>query len=148
MGAFDDVENITLPPSDPVEAETFCKQWGWEPHEQVMLRGNVTVADQKYITNEYLKSTKGGDAQMRAGDGRYALLNRMIISWSFTRNGQQIPLTPANIDRLPANYSNPILERLDKLASAMNEQEQQDFLTSANGHTEVSSNLVTLLPSN
>lgn len=145
MGAFDDVDNIVLPdPNDSVAADAFRKQWGWELHEQVMLRGTVTVADQKFITNAYLQSTKGGDAQMRAGDGRYALLNRMIISWSFTRNGQQIPLTPANIDKLPANYSNPILERLDKLAAAMNEQEQQDFLTSANGHTVESSNLVSL----
>lgn len=145
MGAFDDVDQIILPdPSSPEAAAAFRRKWGWDEHEQVLLKGTITVADQKYISNEYLKSSKNGDMQMQAGNGRYALLNRMIVNWSFTRNGTQIPLTPANIDRLPANYSNPILERLDQLSATMTEEEQEDFLLSANGHSEVSSDLVKL----
>lgn len=147
MGAFDDVDNITLPdPSDLAAAKEFRDKWGWEEHEQVLLKGTVTVADQKYFSNEYMKSSKNGDLIMQAGDGRYAMLHRMIIGWSFTRNGQPVPLNAANVDRLKANYSNPILEVLDQMAAAMTEKKQQDFLNSANGHTEVDSSLVKLLP--
>lgn len=145
MGAFDDVDNITLPdPNDPVAAEAFRKEWGWEAHEQVLLKGTATVADQKYVSNEYMKSAKNGDLIMQAGDGRYAMLHRMIIGWSFTRNGQQLPLNAVNIDRLPSYYSTPILERIDQMAKPMAEKEQKDFLDSVNGHIEVDSSLVKL----
>jgi hypothetical protein len=142
MGAFDDVEPIILPdPNNTTASDAFRRKWGWEQHEQVLLKGIVTVADQEYVNNHYVKSSKQGDMQMQAGTGRYALLDRMIIDWTFLRHGQKVPVTPANIRQLPANYSNPILERLDQLASAMSEEEQEDFLDSVNGHIEVSSNM-------
>jgi hypothetical protein len=73
--------------------------------------------------------------EMFAGIGRYAILERMIVNWTFLRNGQRVPVTKESIQQLPANYSNPILEKLDAMAAAMTEEEQQDFLNSANGHT-------------
>ncbi len=145
MGAFDDKAPITIPdPNDAVAADTFRKKWGWEPHEQILLKGSVTVADQEYVSNHYVKTSKKGDMETTAGTGRYALLDRMIMDWSLSRNGTRVPVTPASIRQLPANYSNPILEALDKMAAAMTEEEQEDFLDSANGHIEVSSELVRL----
>jgi hypothetical protein len=147
MGAFDDVAPLVIPdPNDETAATAFRRKWGWEPHEQIMLKGSITVADQEYVSNKYVKSNKKGDMETTAGTGRYALLDRMILDWSFLRNGQRVPVNPANIRQLPANYSNPILEALDKMAAAMTEEDQEDFLGSANGRTEVSSSLVSLLP--
>jgi len=139
MGAFDEVAPVTLPdPSDQEQATAFRKKWGWEQHEQVMLKGQIVVADQEYVTNQYLTSgtgKKSGEVTMQAGHGRFALLDRMIIDWSFLRNGQRVPVNRENIRRLPATYSNPILETIDKIAAGMSEEEQTDFLDSANGHT-------------
>lgn len=147
MGAFDDKAPITIPdPNDTTAADAFRRKWGWEPHEQILIKGSVTVSDQEYVSNHYVKTGKKGDMETTAGTGRYALLDRMIMDWSLSRNGQRVAVTPANIRQLPANYSNPVLEACDKMAAAMTEEDQEDFLGSANGHTEVSSSLVTLLP--
>jgi hypothetical protein len=136
MGAFDDVADITLPdPSDPEGAAAFRKKWGWEAHEVVLIKGTIEVADQEYVTNLTAKAGKrGGDIQLQAGTGRFALLDRMIRDWHFLRNGQKVPVTRENIRRLPANYANPILEAIDKIANGMTEEEQEDFLAYANGH--------------
>lgn len=138
MGAFDEKQPIILPdPEDSKESAAFRKKWGWEPNEQVLLKPTVTVADQIYVSNQTIRSKKNGEMEMFAGVGRYAILERMIINWTFLRNGQRVPVTPTNIQQLPANYANPILEKLDAMAAALTEEEQQDFLTSANGHTPV-----------
>jgi hypothetical protein len=140
MGAFDDRQPLILPdPEQPEVAAAFRKKWGWEPHEQVLLKPTVTVADQVYVTNQTVKSKKNGEMEMFAGVGRYAILERMIVNWTFLRNGQRVPVTPQTIQQLPAHYANPILEKLDAMAAAMTEEEQEDFLTSANGRTEVNS---------
>jgi len=140
MGAFDEKQPIILPdPEQPEESAAFRRKWGWETHEQVLLKPTVTVADQIFVSNQTVRSKKNGEMEMFAGVGRYAILERMIINWTFLRNGQRVPVTPQNIQQLPANYSNPILEKLDQMAAAMTEEEQQDFLTSANGHIEANS---------
>jgi hypothetical protein len=134
MGAFDDVSPITIPRSDEER-----KRWGWEPHEQVVLKGSITVADQEYVTDHYGKSGKGGGIEMQMGKGRFAILDRVIMSWTFLRNGQPVPVNTHSIRQLPATYSNPILEIIDSLAQTMTQEEQESFLTSANGHIVESS---------
>ena len=135
MGAFDEKAPITIPELGDIDAaKRFRAQWGWDEHEQVLLKGTVTVADQEYVSNRYIKSDKKGDMEMQAGTGRYALLDRMILDWTFHRNGQKVRVTPEAIRQLPVNYSNPILERIDLLSSTMTEQEQEDFLDSQNEH--------------
>lgn len=139
MGAFDEKAPIILPdPDNADEAAKFRKKWGWEAHEQVLLKPTVTVADQIYVSNQTVRSKKNGEMEMFAGVGRYAILERMIINWTFMKNGQRVPVSASSIQQLPANYSNPILEKLDAMAAAMTEDEQQDFLTSSNGHTQES----------
>jgi len=129
MGAFDEVSPITIPRS-----EEDRKRWRWEPHEQVLIKGTITVADQEYVTDQYGQSGKNGGVEVRMGKGRFALLDRMIISWTFTQNGHPVPVNALAIRRLPANYSNAILEVIDNISTSMSEEEQEDFLDSANGH--------------
>jgi hypothetical protein len=133
MGAFDNVENILIP--NPEDAETFRARWHWEENESVLIKGTITVSDQEYVTNHYGNASKSGSIELKMGNGRFAILDKMIIDWTFVQNGQKVPVTPQNIRRLPANYSNPILEEIDKLTQRMTVVEQEDFLNSANEHT-------------
>jgi len=132
MGAFDDVPEMIIPRS-----EEERKSWGWEPHEQVILKGSITVADQEYVTNNYSKTATGKDTsiEVQMGTGRFSLLDRMILRWTFTKNGMPVPFNRNTVRKLPAHYSNRILEVIDAISQPMSEEEQDDFLPSANGHT-------------
>jgi hypothetical protein len=133
MGAFDDVAPIILPRSD--EERT---KWGWEAHETVILKGQLDVSDQEYVANRYGKADKKGNVEIAMGTGRYALLHRMIKSWTFMYNGKPVELSVSNINRLPASYSNPILSVIDELSQTMTEEEEDDFLPSASESTVAS----------
>jgi len=137
MGAFDEVAHITIPdPADPDAAAAFRRKWHWEPHEVVLIKGTVTVADQAYVTNQYGEASKKkkGDIEYTMGNGRFAILDRMIVDWTLLYQGNKAPITPAFIRKLPANYANPVLDIIDTLTVAMTEEEQDNFLNSANGH--------------
>lgn len=142
MGAFDDIAPIILPdPNDPEAAQAFRDKWKWDAHEQVILRGSYTAADMEAVTNASVLSnpgSKAGRMTFLGGTGRIKLMERMILNWTFARNGQTVPVSSNTIRQLPANYQTPILEKCDELAQLAldTEESQQDFLTSANGHTE------------
>jgi hypothetical protein len=139
MGAFDDVMPITIPRS-----EEERKRWKWDAHEQVILKGSMDVSDQKYTANKMGRMGKDSQMEVLMGEGRYALLERMIISWTFTKNGHPMPLSSSSIGRLPSSYSTPILNVIDEINTGMTEEEQEDFLPSANGHIVESSTLTSL----
>jgi hypothetical protein len=126
MGAFDDVMPITIPRSDEER-----KRWKWDAHEQVILKGSMDVSDQKYTANKMGRMGKNSQIEVLMGEGRYALLERMIISWTFTKNGMPMPLNSSSIGRLPSAYSTPILNAIDEINTGMSEEEQEDFLDSA-----------------
>jgi hypothetical protein len=142
MGAFDDVLPVTMPRS-----EEERQKWGWEPHEQVVVKGSMTVADQEYVTNNYSKAATGkkNSVEVQMGTGRFSLLDRMILSWTFKYKGQDVPLSRHTIRQLPAHYSNRILEICDEIAQPMSEEEQEDFLDGANGPTVESSGMTSRL---
>lgn len=135
MGAFDEVAPITIPdPSDEQAAKAFRRKWHWDSHEMVMIKGTVTVADQEYVTNKFgvASQERRGDLEYRMGNGRFAVLDRMIVDWTLlSPTGMKMPITPATIRRLPANYANPILEVIDSLTQTMTEAEQDDFFAGA-----------------
>lgn len=137
MGAFDDVAPITIPDqTDEAAASAFRRKWHWDSHELILIKGTVTVADQEYVTNKYgaASQERKGDIEYRMGNGRFAILDRMIVDWTLlSPNGTKMPISPASIRRLPANYANPVLEIIDGLTQAMTEEEQQDFLNGATG---------------
>lgn len=141
MGAFDTVQNIIIPdPSDAAAASTFRKKWKWEDHETILIKGCVSVADQEYVTNKYGNAGKRGEVEYRMGNGRFALLDRMIVDWTLLINGMKAPINTQTIRMLPANYSTPVLEEIDKLMVAMSEEEQDNFLANASGHIVDASN--------
>jgi hypothetical protein len=133
MGAFDQVANITVPDDegDPIGARLFRKKWGWDAHEVVIMRGSFSAGDQEAVGNASMQADKKGNISFQGGSGRIKLLERMIVDWTLAQNGRKVEVTPQAIKRLPANYSNPLLEKCDELASAMTEEEQDDFFGSA-----------------
>lgn len=135
MGAFDVVPNIVIPdPDKPEEEAAFRKKWGWERHEQVIMRGSFSAGDQEAVGNAATVTDKKGNMSYQAGTGRLALLGRMIVDWTFTAGGRKVPVTPDAIRRLPSSYTTPLLEKCDELAQGMTEEEQENFFASANGH--------------
>ena len=152
MGAFDQDNPIILPdPNDPVAAEKFRKKWGWENHEQVILKGSYTAADMESVTNASVASELGsrkGNQQnitIQSGTGRIQLMICMIKDWTFTANGARVPVNPRTIRQLPYRYQQPILEKCDELAEEMlDEEEQESFLKDANGHISENFDLMKL----
>jgi hypothetical protein len=135
MGAFDAVPHILVPDDerDPAAAKAFRSKYGWEPHEQVILRGTFTAGMQETVSNASVISDKKGKMQMLGGTGRIKLLECMIVDWTFSSNGHKVPINAETIKRLPSRYCLPLLEKCDELAaSIMDEEEQDDFFGSAN----------------
>ena len=137
MGAFDRAKDILVPNDEkPEEAAAFRKKWGWEPHEQVTLRGRMTAGIQEEVTNASSGISKDNAPLILAGSGRNVLLEHMIVRWTLTRNGQPVEVSLDAIRQLPAEYSTPLLEICDRMnAGVMTEEQQKAFLPSANGHT-------------
>jgi hypothetical protein len=136
MGAFDGIPNILVPNDelDPDAAKAFRKKWKWDAHEMVIMRGAFSAGDQEAVGNAATKTTgKKNEVAYVGGTGQMKMLERMILDWTLTDHGRKVEVTPGAIRRLPANYSNPLLEMCDELATAMTEEEQADFFGSANG---------------
>ena len=139
MGAFDVAKPITIPDdSKPEEAAAFRKKWGWEAHEQVTIKGMYTGVEEEAVSNAS-SSIKGKgknrDVEVHMGTARNKLLEVMIVGWTLVQNGRPVEVTDRAILRLPANYRKPILEKCDEIARTMDEEEEEDFLASSNGHS-------------
>ena len=142
MGAFDKAPpNIQIPDdSDSHAAAAFRKRWKWEPHELVLMRSIFTAGDTEVLRNTAVSvKEKTNDLEASSGTASLRLLHRMIVDWTFTIGSQKAPITMENIRRLPSNYVTPLLEICDKLAVGMTQEEQEDFFSSANGHSEENS---------
>lgn len=148
MGAFDTIPNIVIPDdeADPGAAAAFRKKWGWEPHEQVIMRGSFSAGDQEAVGNAAMTTDRKGKTSYQAGTGRLMLLNRMIVDWTFTSGGRKVSVTPEAVRRLRSNYTTPLLEKCDELAQGMTEEEQEDFFGSAKEHISESSFETNLFP--
>ncbi len=139
MGAFDKVQNITIPnPDDTKASAAFRRKWGWDAHEQIIIRGRFTAADQEAMENasSAIKGKgKKRDVEIRQGTARRILLERMIVDWTLTQDGRPVEVTSENIGQLPATYRKPVLEAIDEIARFMDEDEQDDFLDGASEPT-------------
>jgi hypothetical protein len=157
MGAFDVIANITVPdPSGgPASAayrekhgqeataeQEFRAKWGWEPHEQVIMRGAFTAGDHEAVQNATSPMTPVQQGKQvtelgaRMGTGQMTMLERMVLDWTFTSGGRKVEVTPDMIRRLPSTYLTPLLEKCAEIAVAMTPEQQKAFLPSANGHTK------------
>ncbi len=138
MGAFDRAKDILVPNDEkPEEAKAFREKWGWEPHEQITLRGKLTAGMQEEITNASSGVGPDNKFALHSGSGRNVMLEQMIVRWTLARNGNVVDVNLDTIRELPTEYTIPLFEICDKLATrVMNEEQQKTFLPSANGHTK------------
>jgi len=141
MGAFDVIPNIVLPnPDKPEESAAFRAKWRWEPHEQIIIKGQFTAGDQEAMSNVANSVKKNGDdpddaeMEMHTGSARLKLLELMIVDWTLAQNGRKVTVTPAMIKRLPTNYAVPVLEICDRMAAGLSPKEKKALPSSANGH--------------
>jgi hypothetical protein len=142
MGAFSKRrQNIVIPdPDDAKGSATFREKWGWEPHEQIIIRSVFTEGAREAIGNASTQVDGDGNVAILAGTGRTAMLEQMILSWTLTDDsGLPVPVTAESIRALPAEYSTPVLEECDRLATGMGKVAQKRFLASANGHSSENS---------
>src|SRR5215469_6875566 len=128
MGAFDIVSNIVIPDdSNPDEAAAFRKRWKWEAHEQVIIKGAYTAADQEKVENAAATVKRGEknrrEMDLQSGTARRMLLETMIVDWTFARDGRKVSVSRETIGLLPAHYRTPILEKIDELTEGMSEEE-------------------------
>lgn len=143
MGAFDAKPPITLPdPTNPVAASAFRRKWGWDDNEQVIIKGALTVAEQIFVNDKYGALKGDSTIDVKMGEGRYALLECMIQSWTFTMNGSVPPVNAVTIRMLPSNYSKPILDAIDAISAPMTEEESENFTNGATVPTVVDSTLL------
>lgn len=140
MGAFDKKANITIPnPDDPKASAAFRKKNGWDAHEQIIIRGVFTAADQEEVENasaELRGKGKKRNFEVKTGSARLKLLECMIVDWTLTANGKPVSVTPETIRQLPANYRKPVLEICDEIAGTMDEDEQEDFFDGVSAPSE------------
>ena len=144
VGAFDRAKDILVPNDEkPEEAKAFREKWGWEPHEQITLRGKLTAGMQEEITNAVSGIGPDNTFTLHSGSGRNVMLEQMIVRWTLARNGNVVDVNLDTIRELPTEYTIPLLEICDKLATrVMNEEQQKSFLPSANGHTKTNLGVV------
>ena len=82
----------------------------------IEVKSELTQRDQDYITNAMM-TYKGKEMEVKIG--RLALLERMVIKWSFS-----VPVNSDNLSKLRRKYRQPLLERCDQLNS-----EAYDYLS-------------------
>ena len=137
MGAFDVVPPITIPdPEGGKASKAFCEKhgdnataeqefrdkWRWEPHEQIIIKGQFSTVDQEIMENAASALKGKGNkktVEMRSGTARRKMLEVMIIDWTLTQNGRKMAVTPQSIGMLPTNYRTPVLEMCDEIAKAI-----------------------------
>lgn len=66
----------------------------------------------------------------RTGTYSAVLLQRLVMSWSFTRNGSPLPVTPDTIKKLPTHTRDYIMERVNELNPNLGADEEGDVETS------------------
>lgn len=116
MGAFNAIpQNITIK-----------EQPGWEPGEQVELKGCATTADMDAIT-----------AGTQAGRKVQVMLERMVLDWTFTTaQGNKVEVKPNAIARLTSRYTLPLIQAIEKIANdGMTQEQISAFLFDVSGQS-------------
>ncbi|MCK9520186.1 MAG: hypothetical protein M0R74_14355 [Dehalococcoidia bacterium] len=87
----------------------------------VDLKEEMTQADQDYVVNKMvrakLQAKDGGASDVSLDLGKGAVMERMIVAWSF----EGVPVNPDNISKLRGKYRALILEKIDELQKAAGE---------------------------
>jgi hypothetical protein len=88
-----------------IEDET--EQIDYPDGNWIEVKSELTQRDQDYITNAMM-SYKGRELDVKIG--RLALLERMVVKWSF-----DAPVNADNLSKLRRKYREPVLERINEL---------------------------------
>ena len=120
---------------------TIRDEKNWEPWEGVTIKAKMSLADEEFVNNHMAKLTDPKkknpmDQNLLIGTTKRKLLERMIVSWTFTdANKNPVLVTPETIADLDKGYADFIYEEINKRNPSMSEEEQQDFFPDANGST-------------
>ena len=122
-----------------------------KPHEYVVVRREMTAADEAFIQNHATTLTgpkKSPKIEMTIGDIKLATLKRMIVSWRLVKtvkspvDGSErevdIPLSDEAIENLPRRVSAFLNKEIDKL-NPEDEEDEEAFTHAANGRSGGSS---------
>lgn len=83
------------------------------------IKEEMTQADQDYVLNQMVRAkvkTDKGVAEASVDLGKLAVMERMIVKWSFPE-----AVTPENISKLRGKYRTLILEKIDALSNQADE---------------------------
>jgi hypothetical protein len=128
MGAFD-YGNETIEIHSPA----------WDANEMVVARTTPTLEDEEWVNNQVLKlkqaDEKDGEAGLNIdshlGATRRLWIERMLVSWTLTKDGLPVPLTPKAIKLLPTVYADYIYDKINKAQPKLSKKDETDFLASA-----------------
>lgn len=132
MGAFDVKEDDIITIHGPK----------WDAHEQVLARTTVLVADEEWVTNQLMKiksdfEGKGNRAFRRSKQASMSLESqigaanrlwvfRMLKSWTFTKDGQPMPLSLESVKMLRQDYLDYIYEQIMKAQPKDEDEETEE----------------------
>lgn len=111
----------------------------WDAHETVTVRTIVTVADEIWVKNQFLKiqqtgkkkAARGGiqqtdasvEMQSQLGAANCLWVFRMLKSWTFTKGGQPVPVSLEACKQLRQDYLDYIYEQI--MAAQPKDEEEE-----------------------
>lgn len=103
----------------------------WDPHESARARTVVRVADEEWVKNQqiFIRPKKGNRAQRRAQGGlqrqdadvdiknqlgavNRLWVQRMLVDWTFTKDGMPMPISSESMKLLDQSYVDYIYEAI------------------------------------
>jgi len=111
----------------------------WDAHEVVVARTVPTLDDEEWVNNQVLELKQadeedgkpGLDINSHLGATRRLWIERMMVSWTLTKNGMPVPLTPKAVKQLPTVYADYIYDEINKAQPKLSKKDENDFLASA-----------------
>lgn len=110
----------------------------WEPHESCQARTTVLVADEEWVTNQLVKIKQEAQAQgnrafrrqknnmsmeAQIGATNRLWVFRMLVDWTFTKDGVPMPLTLESVKQLRQDYLDYIYEAI--MAAQPKDEEEE-----------------------
>ncbi|SRR5579884_213347 len=129
--------------------ENDPKHCPFKPHEYVLIKGEMSAADEQFIQNHSARAAgkrsqgkKNVRIQIMAGDVQAATMARMVKGWNITRTRpdgkggkMEVPLafSPENLGKISARYQEYILDKIRELNDdgLDDEESDDDFFSDA-----------------
>jgi hypothetical protein len=89
-------------------------------NEWVDVKGELSQKDQDYVINSMTKAKASTKPEIEITLGKQAILEVSIVDWSFTDEGNKVPVNPENISNLRIKYRSRILTEIDKVSAESN----------------------------